>query len=61
VTENGSVILTAEQLAERWSVSTDLIYAWCREGKLPMVPLPGRYRRFRSDVIEKFEKGELKT
>jgi hypothetical protein len=54
-----SEILTAEELAERWKVTTDWIYAQCRAGALPKIPLPGRYVRFRLDVIEAFERGEL--
>jgi excisionase family DNA binding protein len=53
-----SAILTAEQLAERWHVTTDWVYAKTRAGKLPKIPLPGRYYRFRLDVIEAFERGE---
>ena len=54
-------ILTAEQLAERWQVDKGWIYAKCRTGELPKVPLPGRYIRFRLDVIERFECGELEA
>ena len=28
-------------------------------GELPKVPLPGRYYRYRLDVIEAFERGDL--
>jgi len=52
-------ILTAEQLAARWRVNKNWIYEKCRTGELPKVPLPGRYVRFRLDVIEAFERGEL--
>jgi hypothetical protein len=54
-----SEILTAEQLAERWQVTTDWIYAQCRANRQPKIPLPGKYVRFRLDVIEDFERGEL--
>lgn len=52
-------ILTAEQLADRWQVEKQWIYAKCRSGELPKIPLPGKYVRFRLDVIEAFERGEL--
>jgi hypothetical protein len=51
-------ILTAGQLAERWSVSVQWVYTKARDGDLPKVPLPGKYVRFRLDVIEAFERGE---
>ena len=54
-----SRLLTAEDLAQRWQVPKAWIYAKCRTGDLPKVPLPGRYIRFRLDVIEAFERGEL--
>jgi predicted DNA-binding transcriptional regulator AlpA len=54
-----SRLLTAEELAERWQVPTGWIYAKCRSGELPKVPLPGKYVRFRLDVVERFERGEL--
>jgi hypothetical protein len=56
---NGPEILTAEQLAERWQVEKQWVYAKCRTGQLPKIPLPGKYVRFRLDVIERFERGEL--
>jgi predicted DNA-binding transcriptional regulator AlpA len=51
-------LLTAEQLAERWQVKVAWVYAKTRAGELPKVPLPGRYYRYRLDVIEAFERGE---
>jgi hypothetical protein len=54
-------ILTAEQLAERWQVTTAWVYAQVRAGAVPAIPLPGRYIRFRLDVIEAFERGELNS
>jgi predicted DNA-binding transcriptional regulator AlpA len=54
-----SRLLTAVELAERWQVPTSWIYAKCRTGELPKVPLPGKYIRFRLDVVERFERGEL--
>ena len=51
-------ILTADELAERWQVPTAWVYAKCRSGELPKVPLPGKYVRFRLDVVEGFERGE---
>ena len=37
------------------------VYAKTRAGDIPRVPLPGRYYRYRLDVIERFEAGELET
>jgi Helix-turn-helix domain len=54
-----SEILTAEQLAARWQVKVQWVYARTRSGDIPRVPLPGRYYRYRLDVIERFERGEV--
>jgi hypothetical protein len=54
-----SEILTAEQLAERWQVKVQWVYAKTRTGDIPRIPLPGRYYRYRLDAIEAFERGQL--
>jgi hypothetical protein len=54
-------ILTANQLAERWQVKVQWVYAKTRSGEIPRVPLPGRYYRYRLDVIERFERGQLES
>ena len=54
-----SEILTAEQLADRWQVKLAWVYAKTRLGEIPSIPLPGRYYRYRLDMIEAFERGEL--
>jgi len=56
-----SEVLTAEQLASRWQVKVQWVYAKTRTGELPMIPLPGRYYRYRLDVIEWFERGGLES
>ena len=48
-------LLTAAELAERWQLPAHTIYRLAREGKLPHVKI-GRYRRFRLDAIEQFER-----
>jgi excisionase family DNA binding protein len=45
---------TAEDVAARWQVSTDLVYALTRAGELPVVNL-GRRRRYQPAAIEAFE------
>jgi hypothetical protein len=52
-------ILTADELAARWQVKVQWVYAKTRSGEIPRVPLPGRYYRYRLDVIERFEGGEF--
>lgn len=48
-------LLTAEQLALRWQIPKSHCYRLAREGQIPCVQL-GRYRRFRLEDIEAFEK-----
>ena len=49
-----SQLLTAEQLSARWQVPRSWIYHRTREGVIPAVRL-GRYYRYRTDAIERFE------
>lgn len=49
-------LLTADQLAKRWQVPTSQVYRLARDGRIPTVQL-GRYRRWRLDAIEQFERG----
>lgn len=51
----GSRLLTANEVAARWQVPSAHVYRLAREGKLPTVEL-GRYRRWRLDAIEEFER-----
>jgi excisionase family DNA binding protein len=51
-------LLTAGQLAERWQVPKSQVYRLAREGRIPVVEL-GRYKRFRLEAIEAFERGEV--
>lgn len=50
-----SPLLTAEQLAERWAVQTQFVYALARRCDIPTVSL-GRYRRWRIEDILEFER-----
>jgi len=47
-------LLTAEQVAQRWQISTAAIYRLARERSIPSVRL-GRYYRFRAESIEAWE------
>jgi excisionase family DNA binding protein len=48
-------LLTADDLAKRWQVPAPHVYRLARERKLTAVNL-GRYRRFRLDAVEEFER-----
>ena len=47
-------LLTADDLAARWSVDRSLIYKLTRRGSLPAVRL-GRVVRYRIEAVEAFE------
>jgi excisionase family DNA binding protein len=53
-------LMTAEQLAERWQVSVEQVYALSRKGDIPALRL-GRYYRYKLEAIERFENGEDST
>ena len=46
-------LLTPEQVAENLGGPTSWVYAQCRLGRIPYVPL-GRYKRFRPEAIEEW-------
>jgi len=50
-------LLTADDLAERWSVPKSHVYRLAREGKIPTVEL-GRYRRWTLVAVEALERGD---
>lgn len=54
VTSERETLMTAEEVAQRWKVSSDVVYRLAREGGLACVQL-GRYRRFRVATVEAFE------
>ena len=47
-------LLTAEQVAARFQITTDHVYGLTRSGALPAVKL-GRYYRYALDAIQNFE------
>jgi excisionase family DNA binding protein len=49
-----SALLTADDLAQRWSVPRAHVYRLAREGRLPTVRL-GRYMRWRPEAVDAFE------
>jgi excisionase family DNA binding protein len=49
-------LLTADDIAQRWQVSRDLVYELTRQGRIPVVKL-GRCYRYRLDQIERYETG----
>jgi excisionase family DNA binding protein len=48
------LLLTADNLAERWQVPKSHVYRLTREGLIPAVRL-GRYYRYRLEAIERWE------
>lgn len=55
-----TVLLTPDQLAERWQVSKSQIWRLAREDRIPVVRV-GRYPRFRLDLIEAWERDSGRT
>ncbi len=51
---NSDRLLTADDLARRWSVPKAAVYRLAREQKIPTISI-GRYRRFSLAAIETFE------
>ena len=54
------MILTPEELADRWRVPRSQIYRLSRAGAIPLIQV-GRYYRYRLELIEEYERGEWKA
>ena len=54
-TPTSNRLLTAEEVAERWSCSEELVHRLARNGKVTAVRV-GRFRRFRQEDIDAFER-----
>jgi excisionase family DNA binding protein len=46
-------LLTVDDVADRFGVTKDWVWAQARAGRIPHIQL-GRYRRFREDALEKW-------
>jgi excisionase family DNA binding protein len=57
VTVERTQLLTPDQVAERWQVPVAHVHRLARDGRVPSVMI-GRYRRFRPDEIETWERGD---
>ena len=47
-------LLTADELAQRWSVPPAHVYRLARDGRIPVVEI-GRYKRFKQSSIVAWE------
>jgi excisionase family DNA binding protein len=47
-------LLTAREVADRVSVSTETILRWTRRGELAAIRLPGGALRYREDILEQW-------
>jgi excisionase family DNA binding protein len=56
-----TTVLTPEQLAERWAVTTMTLRRWCKEGTLKRMPMPGRAVRFALAEVIRFEAAGMKS
>jgi len=50
-------MLTAQEVAEYYSVTIESVWRWIRTGRLPAVSLTKRSYRIRQSDLEAFERG----
>ena len=48
-------LLTCQQVAERYGVKIETVWAWIRNNKLPAIQI-GKQYRIEEDALEQFEK-----
>lgn len=51
-----TVLLKAQQVADRWGVPRATVYALVRSEKLPVIRL-GKHMRWTLEMVEQFERG----
>lgn len=52
-------LMTVAEVAERLRISDETLHRWARDGLIPFVALPSGIKRFRREVVEAIERGEL--
>lgn len=54
-------LLTAQEVAQRYSVTVESVWRWIRDGRLSAVALNKRNYRIRPADLEAFERGEVRA
>lgn len=58
-TKDNTPLLTEQELARRWDITTRTLFNWRRDGKGPPFVMVGKRRRYRLSDIEAYEEQML--
>ena len=50
--QTGEVLLSAEEVAEHFGVTTTTVYRWCREGRIPCLKIGKHWRMRREELVD---------
>jgi excisionase family DNA binding protein len=56
--QTGEVLLSAEEVAEHFGVTTTTVYRWCREGRIPCLKIGKHWRMRREDLVDFLKEAE---
>jgi excisionase family DNA binding protein len=56
--QTGEVLLSAEEVAEHFGVTTTTVYRWCREGRIPCLKIGKHWRMRREELVDFLKEAE---
>ena len=54
----GEALLSTDEVAEYFGVTTTTVYRWCREGRIPCMKVGKHWRVRREELVDSLEKAE---
>jgi excisionase family DNA binding protein len=56
--QTGEVLLSAEEVAEHFGVTTTTVYRWCREERIPCLKIGKHWRMRREELVDFLKEAE---
>jgi excisionase family DNA binding protein len=56
--QTGEVLLSAEEMAEHFGVTTTTVYRWCKEGRIPCLKIGKHWRMRREELVDFLKEAE---
>jgi excisionase family DNA binding protein len=56
--QTGEVLLSAEEVAEHFGVTTTTVYRWCKEERIPCLKIGKHWRMRREELVDFLKEAE---
>jgi excisionase family DNA binding protein len=56
--QTGEVLLSAEEMAAHFGVTTTTVYRWCKEGRIPCLKIGKHWRMRREELVDFLKEAE---